>query len=81
MKTENQQIFFNAPQNLPKHRAASPQHQTSLDAGLHLLQQMLHVGLKKTYHKKKMAYQRMNYWPLICYAARIHFTSTGIENI
>lgn len=55
MKTENlQSCFSNAPQYLQKRGAGSPQHQTSLDARLHLLQQMLHVGLKKKAREKKL---------------------------
>lgn len=52
MRTQNLQSSFSLEtQKLQTRGAASPQHQTSLDAGLHLLQQMLHVGLNE---KKKM---------------------------
>lgn len=47
------ELFCKAPQTLRKRGAGSPQHQTSLDAGLHLLQQMLHVGLSRKTKKRK----------------------------
>lgn len=47
-----QSRFCLEPRQLRQRGAAAPQYQTSLDAGLHLLQQMLHVGLNAKKEKK-----------------------------